>query len=126
MVIIRYAWDKSKGLDIMTVKPLAPVNGENWVEFFKSNLENFNKDNFFLIADLVGVEENITAEEFSHMADQFIHLGITKVRIVVLTLNSEYLKLGKLFESMAELKKLDLTVNFLKNEDEAINWFKTQ
>ena len=126
MVNIRYVWEKSQSLDIMTVKPLNPVVGENWVEFFKSNLGNFNKDNFFLIADLVGVEENIKAEEFSQMADQFIRHGIKKVCIIVLTLNSEYLKLGRLFESMAELKKLDLKVNFLKNKDEAISWMEDQ
>ena len=69
MVEIEQNWGEVSGQRFLYVRPKSAVSDEDWVGFFEAELKDYQNDVFLLLVDVIGIEENITADGFSRIAE---------------------------------------------------------
>ena len=101
-------WGKVSGQSFLYVRPKGNVSDEDWIRFFEFEPDDYRHEVFRLLVDVIGIEENIGFNGFSHIAEILKERHVLRTRIAVLPSNSAYPTLAQLFEGVAEIKGLDL------------------
>lgn len=124
MVTFEKKWQKINGKRIFYVHPTSAVFDDDWVAFFENELKNYLDDNFFLILDIRGIEENIGYDGFTRIADLLKKKNIKLIRIGVLATDPGFFEmLAKLFGTIAEAKGINLQVEVFEEMELACAWY---
>ncbi len=119
-------WCEVSGHSFLYVRPKTAVNDKDWISFFDTELVDYQNDQFFILVDAVGIEEDIGLELFSHLSEVLVRCGVRRARFAVLPSNSFYPVLMQVLEKAAMLKELDAKVQLFKQRDAAEAWLGSQ
>lgn len=119
-------WCEVSGQRFLYVRPKTMVKDKDWMGFFDVELVYYHNDLFLILVDVVGVEEDIGIELFSHIAKVLLNHGVRRARFAVLPSNSYYPILASLLEKFAAVKELDLEVQLFQQRDDAEAWLSSQ
>ena len=106
--------------------PLGEVTDDDWVDYFQAQLVGHPLKEFFLLIDLVGVEDNVGLDGFSRLSDLFKAQGFDRTRIAVLPPNEHYNALVKIFNIAAGSRNLNFKVEMFRSSDAAKEWLGNQ
>lgn len=126
MVNFEKKWHELNGKRILVVRPDAAVFDADWVVFFNNELKGYQQDEFFLLLDIRGIEENIGYDGFNRIAALLAKQNIKRSRIGVTTaVPKGYSMLGKLFDKIAESNGIDLHVEIFHDMEFAWAWIES-
>lgn len=119
-------WCEVSGQRFLYVRPKTMVKDKDWMDFFDAELVDYQNDLFLILVDVVGIEEDIGIELFSHISETLARFGVRRARFAVLPSNSFYPILAKLLENLAKLKEIDMEVQLFQQRDAAEAWLGSQ
>ena len=116
----------ANGQHFVYVRPLGEVTDDDWVNYFNDQLAGHPLKEFFLLIDLVGVEDNFGLDGFSRLSDLFKAQDFDRTRIAVLPPNEYYNALAKIFNIAAGSRNLNFKVELFRSSDAAMEWLGNQ
>ncbi len=119
-------WCEAEGQRFLYARPKTRVSDKDWIDFFETELANYQDDLFLILVDVTGVEEDIGFELFSHITEMFKKRNIRRARFAVLPSNAYYPILQKLLEGLASMRDVDLEVQLFEQRDAAEAWLISQ
>lgn len=119
-------WCEAKGQRFLYVRPMKMVLDGDWIAFFDAELADYQDDLFLILVDVVGVEEDIGFDLFSHIAETLKKRNVRRARFAVLPSNTYYPVLQELLEKLASLRAVDLQVQLFEQRDAAEAWLISQ
>ena len=69
MVEFKRELQQSNGQHFVYVRPLGDVTDDDWVDYFTTQFDTTPVAEFFMLVDLVGIEDSIGLEGFTRLSD---------------------------------------------------------
>lgn len=119
-------WCETEGQRFLYARPKTRVSDDDWMAFFDTELAGYQDDLFLILVDVVGVDEDIGFELFSHIAETLKKRNVRRARFAVLPSNAYYPILQQVLEELAVMRELDLKVQLFEQRDAAEAWLGSQ
>ena len=126
MVEFKRELQQSNGQHFVYVRPLGDATDDDWVDYFTTQFDTTPVAEFFMLVDLVGIEDSIGLEGFTRLSDLIKAQGFRRPRIAVLPPNEHYPALAKIFSFAAGSRDLDFKIELFRDRAAAEEWLGAQ
>jgi hypothetical protein len=116
----------TNGQNLVYVRPRGEVADNDWVYHFITQFSNVPVPEFFMLVDLIGVDDNIGLDGFSRLSNLTKIQGFDRTRIAMLPPNECYDALAKTFNIAAESRDLNFKIKLFRSSDAAEDWLGNQ